>query len=143
MGEMAKDPLERNDPMMQNLPIVTSCTFYKYGLGGGKEATQVCHEKSSYPRLNYSLLGRLCSSQQHCPPEVLPVPLVLVPGPGLCDHWPPGVQGRPLHCARPQDPDHHDLLGRLEIFKTFYHCKQSFSNLPVYCVLLSPFTVKS
>ena len=41
MDEMTKDPLDRNDPMMQNLPIVTSCTFYSIGRGGGEEATQV------------------------------------------------------------------------------------------------------
>ena len=37
MERLTKDSSDGDDPMMQNLPIVTSCTFYSYGTAGKQE----------------------------------------------------------------------------------------------------------
>ena len=59
-----------------------------------------------------SIEGDLCASQQHRPPEVLPVPLVLVDFPGLGDRPPPPLQTGSLPPPFLQILHLHQTMGR-------------------------------
>ena len=86
--------------------------------------------------MNYP--GHLRSSQQHRASEVLLVPLVLVPAAGHHDGGAPGLQTGDLHRPRPEDPHHHDLLGRFgAILFSSYHLQSSSTHqsVPVRSVL--------
>ena len=41
MERLTKDSSDGDDPMMQNLPIVTSCTFYSIGAALGQQNLEV------------------------------------------------------------------------------------------------------
>ena len=111
---LSKDPLRRDDALMKTFPILTSCTFDQmYGTGGKKQKINVrillcCLCLYFYPIIQ----GHVCPSQQHRPPEVLLLPLVLADLPGHGHLPPPALQTGSLRHPLLPVLRHQQTMGR-------------------------------